>query len=230
MAQTIGVAIASSPLKLAQGATGLLGGGEEPGERQPPATISFAPGSADLSPEANGEIAQAVEELRSDKNAQMIVRHVLGKADLEIAHTRANPTAADAQDLALNLRRRKQELERERQELAIRTSVSLAAVPASSLSAELERIRQLDREIVATDEAMSSVLDLFRPGADRQDTRRTRAVTLGLGEARLQAVKSAIMASGIRDPEQRMQIAPANAQVGSEGESQVTIELATRKK
>src|SRR5205085_582513 len=123
-----------------------------------------------------------------------------------IGRVRANPPPADAAALAGRLRARKLDLQRLRAEAAGRARAELAAGGGSPGASAVDRVRSLDRDLAATEDALDRVYDLLRPGADRQADRRTRAACLEVGRTRLQAVRDALVASGVPDANRRVRL------------------------
>src|SRR6185437_8308303 len=184
-------AIASAPLKVAGGVGSVLGLGNNKEKQHGPqvaAELTFPPGVAEISADSK-DIASVIDQLRRNSKLKVIVKNQLSQADVERAAQRANPTPDEAAALAEQLRQRKQTLLDTRQSLAPQAQAMLTANSGSAASATVTRLRAIDRDIAANENALDSVYDLLRPGADRQADRRTRAASIAIGDARMQAVR-----------------------------------------
>jgi hypothetical protein len=119
----------------------------------------------------------------------------LGGGDLELARMRANPVPSDALALARSVEARKQQLVAARTDLAARARVELASLPDGQVSATLDDLRALDRQIAAADDGSDALFDLLRPGAERQSERRARAAALQVAQHRLAAARDAMVSA-----------------------------------
>ena len=195
LADVIATAVASAPIKMAKGVGSMVG--IKWGKKKPmsPITLPFATGYTALQPSEVAELATAVKQLKLFPQSVLSLRHDLSAADLALARQRANPSHDDAVNLAHQLRDRKLELLRQRQEMAGAASGVLAILPAYQAAQTVARLQQVDRDIAATEDALDQVYELLRPGADRQADRRTRAAALRIGKERLDAVREALLAA-----------------------------------
>ena len=187
--QVIATAIASSPLKLINAATG--GAAKKP-SRETTVEIAFAPGTGSLESDDIAKITKALERYRADRNAEISITHVLGKGDVDMATQRANPGQNDAMALVTQLRDRRNSLLERRRDVESRARSELGMARTDAARPTLDELRFLNRQISQTEDSLDRVLDLFRAGADRQADRRTRAAALAISEQRLQAVQTAI--------------------------------------
>src|SRR5262249_40512112 len=104
-----------------------------------------------------------------------------------------------------------------RGELAVRTE--------KQAKATLDQLRELDRQIAQAEDALDGVYEMLKPGADRQADRRTRAAAIEIGQARLDAIKAALLAENLPNAAERVratraQFAPAEGiDAGNNGSS-----------
>ncbi len=204
-------AIASSPLKVAGGVTSVLGIGKDKEKEhgaQLAADIHFPAGVADVSPSSK-DIATVVDRLRRDSKLKVILKQELSQADVERAAQRANPSPEEAAALAVQLRQRKGDLLALRQTLAPQAQAMLTANSGSAGPATIDRLCAIDRDLAATENGLDAVYDLLRPGADRQADRRTRAAAIAIGDARLQTINDALLASNLSGIKDRIQMTHA---------------------
>jgi uncharacterized protein involved in outer membrane biogenesis len=190
----MGTAVASAPVKVVAGATELIGigkvlGGKDKKKQHPPVEIAFAPGSTELDPHARGQLAQLVEDMGREKKMQVTIRHEIGGDDVSILSARANPSKEDCLALIAQLRARKSAANDERAKLAGQVEAQLASAAGKDSASALQQLREKDQQIAELETSLDQLLDLLRPGADRQATRRTRAACLQISAARTQAVQ-----------------------------------------
>jgi hypothetical protein len=232
--QIVATAMASSPLKVAGGVTNILGIGpqkKEPGA-QDAGFVAFAPADADLSPDMRLKVAVLTERLRRDSKLELTLKHELGQGDVERAAVLANPSPDECLALAEQIRARKQRLLESRGALAAEARARVASGGGASADQSLAQLRSVDRELAAAEDALDRVYELLRPGADRQADRRTRAAALEIAQARLDAVHTALLASGIPGIEQRLRVTHAQFAAPEEGhaDGKVTFTLLEKKK
>jgi len=198
MAQVIANAVAAAPLRLAKGVTGLagVGGGDERPARAG-GWVRFASGSGALPPGASLDLAPVVDELRSDTGLAAIVEHHLGAADLARAEVVANPSSDECREIVSNLRQRKAELARIRDERAAEMRARFGVGGDVAMEAALARLRSLDRETQLTESALDDVLELLRPTAGQSREKRVRSACIALGRYRVAGVRNALVAAGL---------------------------------
>ena len=229
VSQTLATAIASSPLKLAGGLWGQ--GHDKPVSKGPAFVVAFAPGQADLDFTQMQRLQKIVEKLRDDRLAQVQLKPELSESDVSLAGERANPNPQDAMDMIRSLRAQKSELMEQRREMAVQLRTQLAAEPEAGLQNELGRLRQMDRQILSTEDSLDKVLDLLRPGADRQAGRRTRGMAIDIGEARVRAIRAYLLASGLPRIADRIFATTSTPQASKNAATgQVEVTLMTRKR
>ncbi|MCX5660903.1 MAG: DUF748 domain-containing protein [Planctomycetota bacterium] len=215
----VATALASAPMK----ALGIKG--ERNTKPEPPAVLAFEPGSTVLDGETLGKIEALLVRLRKDETLDLTVRHALGGGDVALAKVRANPTREDCLSLVAQLRERKADLSRLREEVAGRARGQLASrFEAETAEATLARLRAIDTELAQTEDSLDSVSAMLRPGAARQADRRSRAASLEIARQRMEAVRRALFAGGVRDIQRRVQFYdPSFTVAPGPGGGQVTL-------
>jgi hypothetical protein len=214
LAQVIATAIASSPLKLA----GALGLSSKPAA-QPPVSMAFPPGYAELGPDEMAQLEALVNRLLKEKNLEATIRSDAGKADVALAAERMNPGPDDALILATALSKRLEALRVARSDAAGQVRAVLGSNATEDTAQAIERLRAIDRQIADTESATDQAYDLLRPGADRQADRRTRAATLAVARARLEAVQKFMESSG-KSPISKDRIHTTNPQFNESPDAQ----------
>jgi hypothetical protein len=227
----VATAIASAPMKAVGGVGDLLGlGGNKQVAPEAPIVLPFEPGSASLSPENLSTIATIVKRMKEDDSLNLVVRHDLGGGDLAVGNERANPSLTDAQNLA--------EQVREQQLIALQRRSILAGVARAQLAwgsghdadGTLAQLRALDQQIAMNDDAMDRLYGILRPGADRQAARRTRGACLEYARARLDAIKAALQADGLKDLDRVHLSNPQFSQASGNDGGKITITLVPKQK
>ncbi|GEM_PF-6803911 len=228
VAQAVATAIASSPVKLVKGVGGLFGAEAPKGHKEAPtAVISFAPGSASVDPSEMLLLQEMTERARRDSSVQLVLRHELSEADRLLAEARANPSPEDAMDMIRTLRSRKQDLLAQEDVQSVTVRTRLASLSEAAAQGDLQDLQASWRQLAAVESSLDQLLDLQRPGADRQAGRRARAMALEIAQARLDAVQQIIAQSP--QLKQRTMVAPPSAQViDGLASGQVVITLAAR--
>lgn len=195
LGQVLAAAVASAPVKAVTGVGALvgIGGGDKRTTEPQTFTLDFPVGDASVTSAEAAHLAPLVAQLLRQKDLEVTLRHELTRGDVEAAGSRANPSPADAAAIAANLRRQRSELVQRRAELAGRARSHLATLPAAEAQAAVEALRDVDRQISATDTALDAALDLLRPGADRQASRRARAAAIELGQQRLEVARQLLL-------------------------------------
>lgn len=205
LASMIGNAIASSPFRVA-GAMSSLVTGEVEEKAEEPIALDFEPGATAFPAAHARQLAPLLERLRDDEEIALTLRHELGRDDLAIAAIRVNPSRADCLDLFGRLRQRRLELLERRARLAAQTRAAHATGDRLDAVAGRERLSSVDTQLGETERALDDVLELLRPGAERQATRRTRDACIAIGKARLRVVREALLLDPAPDLEDRIQI------------------------
>jgi hypothetical protein len=197
----ITIGVASVPLKAVNAVGEQVGSWLGiPKDKKPdnngPFAIDFAPGAVSASDAQEAEVLKPIfARMRDNPDLTLTVRHELGGADVQRASARANPSPEDCRNLEYRLRARKAELLRERADAAGAARAQLVSLGEGGASASLARLRAIDQELGQTENALDQVLELLRPGADRQAARRTRQASLAVARERLEAVKAYLLAS-----------------------------------
>jgi hypothetical protein len=235
-------AMASAPLKVAGGVTQLVGidqalpmlgvGKKKVTGPQAAGAVEFYAGVENASSDAaTVTLQELIERLRRDPKLEVTLRHELGGGDIMRAAQRANPSVDQAAALAADLRQRKAALLEQRDQLAPAVRAMLVANPPGGAADAVAQLRQVETQLAATEDALDHVYDLIRPGAERQADRRTRAASIEIAEARLDAIKQLIVAAGIPNAANRVrvikpQFSPAEGDAGGK----VTLVVTSKKK
>lgn len=201
------VAIASAPLKAAADVGNLLGlGGAKNTKPEAPIVLTFDPGAVALEPAQQVKLAELAQRMIKDPKIIVTISHELGEADVAAASDRANPPVEEAANLALELRARKLALSQLRAQAAGEAEAQLASFSSSDAEPALLRLRAIDRDLAATENALDHVYELLRPGAQRQALRRTRATAIEFAAQRLAGVRALLAADGVPDVDHRVKL------------------------
>lgn len=214
-ASVIGSAIAAAPLRVLSTFTdlfGITGGVEDP---PPSAQIAFAPGATELSAEARAALAPLVAKMRADSDFVIQVQHRLGAADVARAEKLANPTPEDCREIAAGLRRRRAELTRERAELAAELRAQWGAGESSVAENTTPRLRAIDAEAGNVEDALDRVLELLKPGAERQRGKRTRAAAMAVARQRIEVLRAWLESQGVPKLDARFEAKSPAFEVGA---------------
>ena len=130
-------------------------------------------------------------------------------------------------DMIRTLRSRKQDLLAQEDVQSVTVRTRLASLSEAAAQGDLQDLQASWRQLAAVESSLDQLLDLQRPGADRQAGRRARAMALEIAQARLDAVQQIIAQSP--QLKQRTMVAPPSAQViDGLASGQVVITLAAR--
>jgi len=224
-------AIASAPVKVVGGVADLIVGKNGP-KPEPPVVLAFQPGATGLSSADLSQLDQLIKKMKKDDNLEVQIRHDLGTADIQRAAVRANPTPEECASLAYQLHARKLDLLAQRSRRSGEVRSILASAPSGEGASAVTQLRDLDRQLSQTEDALDKVYDLPRPGADRQSGRRTRAAALELGRDRLNLVRDYLLSANPVKANDRIHSANATfAQPDSpDVPGKVTLTLVPKKK
>jgi hypothetical protein len=178
------------------------------------------------------KVAVLVERLRREGKMELTLRHELGAADVARASVLANPSPDECLALAEQIRARKQRLLESRAQLASAARARLASGGGAEAEPSVAKLRDVARQLSAAEDALDRVYELLRPGADRQADRRTRAAALEIAQARLDAVRAALLAGGVAGLDQRLRVTRAQFAAPEDGQAdgKVTFTLLEKKK
>lgn len=235
VAPIVATAVTNAPLKAVAGAGDIIGVGALLGKdkkKQPrePIVIQFAAGSVELDPASKQRISALIEEAQRDDKMQLTIRHELGGQDVPILAARANPSPQDCQALASQLRTRKAELARQRDELSSQVEAQLASYSSNASNSSVTQLRDLDRESAQVETSLDQLYDLLRPGADRQADRRTRKAALDLGQARVDAINKLFTDAKLTNANDRIKAIAPRPEVATADAGRVTITITGAKK
>ncbi|MCY2959104.1 MAG: DUF748 domain-containing protein [Planctomycetota bacterium] len=204
-ASVLATAIASAPLRVLSTFTdlfGITGGTAKP---PPGARLLFAAGATELSTESRRALEPLLQKLRADADYVVQVQHRLGAGDVARAEMLANPSPEDCREIAAGLRRRRAELTRERAELAADLRATWGAGELSAAEQATPLLRAIDAEAGNVEDALDHILELLKPGAERQRGKRTRAAALAVARQRIEVLRAWFESQGIRDLERRFE-------------------------
>lgn len=224
----LATAVASAPVKIVTGFAGLFGDtkGETTWVEEPPMYLSYTPGVSTLDKESQAKLEEVLDRAGSDKKLQVAMSHELGNADAVLCASRSNPPAEVARELAESLRARRVELLARR--IALLPAAQTQAIRANEETDALSQLRDVQVQLAGLDDAMDSLYDLLRPGADRTAGRRTRAAALELADWRLNAVRRALAKIGGAAGTSRTGIAVPRADVADVEQSRLVIHVRRR--
>jgi hypothetical protein len=205
----ITTAILSAPVKVVGGGLSVFGLESTKKSGEEPVVIAFAPGAISLDDTQVKALVELLKRLKDNSDLTLTIRHTLGGKDVQLAMQRANPSPAECRDIEHQLLSHKAELLRLRADAAGQARAQLMALGETNAAAALDRLAAIDREIARTENALDQVLELLRPGADRQATRRMRAVALDFGRERLDAVRDVLWVSRVKHIADRVRIIDA---------------------
>lgn len=201
-------AIASAPVKAIGGIGQLVGISNNRGaDADPPVTLTFLPGYAQLDASQAAQANVIAEQLRKDKHLELQLRDTLTTADVERARVRANPTTQASLTLAERLRRQKADLLQKRSLLIARAQGEIGSNADAPAADSLNALKAIDRQLATVEDSLDELYDLLRPGAESQAERRTRAASLAIGRQRLDSVRAVLLQAGPNDAEQRVHLA-----------------------
>lgn len=182
-----------------------------------PVEVRFAAGDDGLTPQALSQVQQVAARLKARDDLEVTLQSELtGGAgavngdpaqfagDIARASSRANPTPEEGLELIDRLSRRRSVLSQKRAVLLGVARGDLAVRSPDESRAALERLRALERELSATEEALDRLYDLQRPGASRLAMRRTRQAAVALGDSRQQSIRAQLAAADIPRFEKRI--------------------------
>ncbi len=191
----IGAAVLSAPIRVGDAGLSVFGVGPGKKAAEQPIVIAFAPGAIALDETQRQSLNVLINRLRLNSELTLTIHHELSSGDVQLAMQRANPSPTDCRDMEHQLLSHKTELLRLRADAAGQARAQLMSLGESNAAAALARLTAIDQELARTEDALDQVLELLRPGADRQASRRMRAVALDFGQERLDAVQAALLAS-----------------------------------
>ena len=228
LSSVIASALASSPLRMAGALGNLVGGDEEPVEET--RVVAFGVGGVLAGGPALVELEPLLERLLDDDTVVLRLRHALGSGDVAAVARRANPTPEDCLILCSKLRERREQLLTERQAALARARAAYAVTAGADARAMTRKLRRLDAELGNVEAALDRVLDLLRPGAERQAVRRTRDACIALGTARLAALRATLIERVGADAASRIEVQrPRFEEPGERQQGAIEVSTSVRK-
>lgn len=195
-------AIAAAPLKVLKVGGSLVGLDLGKKQQLQPVSIAFPPGYTGVERPLPPTWAALLKGMKDEKEVTVTLRHDLGEADVQRVSELVNPgSPTEAMHLRDLIKRKRLDLFVLRADVAGQARAQLAAGLGEQAELTLQRLRGLEAEIAATDNALDQVYEMLRDGgipAPLRD-RRARAASLTLGQERLGAVWQMLVSEGI-DP------------------------------
>jgi hypothetical protein len=196
------VALASAPLKAVNALGTMMGAGDDKHpDKNHPIVLEIPAGQTELTADDLAELTQLARRLKKEPTLEMTLHHQLSAGDVARADELANPSAEDCRDLAYQLRLKKKDLTAARASVAAEVSGRLAWGRGAEVDAAVSRLRDIERALATTEDALDSVYGMLAPGADRQAARRTRAACVEIGRARCATVRQTLESLGVPDIE-----------------------------
>jgi len=236
--QLVADALAAAPLRVLESfatlgrdvVAAIIPGAGDPDEpsKDEPMTVTFAASDPALPAAAEAAIASATALAWDDEEVVISLTHELGSLDLARASIIANPGVVDRRDAIERLKARRASVRRERADAVAEARAARMLGTEQRLRSLAGDVARLDDELARLSRALDALYALERGGAERQAYRRTREVAVSLGEARLEAVKQALIARGLPSgPEVRV-TRPRGGGTAREGTGAVVIRIARR--
>jgi hypothetical protein len=188
--QSVATAITSAPEKVIDTVIPL--GDLLKKAKELPIEIDFAPADTMLDAASRQKLAALEKRLKNGEALTLHLQGELGGGDVATALRRINLDPAESIALAAQLREKKMQLTGQRQMAAESARAQLATGSAGQASATVRQLAALDRELGETEDALDSLYDLLRPGAEQIVARRVRQACVDMGKARLAALQSAL--------------------------------------
>ncbi len=228
VASVIANAVAAAPMKGINGVGSIVGLGSTKASEELSTIIAYPPGSAAMGAEQSAALAPLLKHLKDDPSLTVALKGELGIGDVKLSAARANPTREQSASIESSLRARKAQLLALRGDTAGRARAQLVSRGSAGAEGVLTQLRAIDRELAATEESLDQVGDLFKPGAEKQADRRTRAACLQIAAERLSELKKAILAAGISADRINSSAAKFNPAEDQEG-GRITITVVKKK-
>jgi hypothetical protein len=199
LGQLIAQAIASSPLRIGSGALGLLGLLREK-EAPPlgaPFIVSFQTLDGALDERTQRVLADIAADVLRVEGRKLRLVHELGSGDIAAANAAMQLAPASLTDLGQVLFGTREALGAERDSLAAAVRGHLAVGRLAAAEETRLELVEVEERTAETESALDQVFGLMRTGIPLGNTRRSRAVAIVLGEARLSHVKRALVQAGL---------------------------------
>lgn len=213
LGRVIADAVASSPLRVASTVTDFVGltGGAPEDLAQSAVTLAFPAADPTVPADALAPARSLLRRVKADDDLGVALTHVLGPDDVERAAALANPSPAACRALARDLAQERASLLRRRATAAADARAEWSVGRVEAARAASDRLRALDAELGRTERALDHLGELLRPGAERRADKRTREACLEIANARLAAVREALLRSSV--PPSRIELRRARFEV-----------------
>ena len=197
-------ALAAAPLRAVGSVTDVVGlGGLVGGRDRTPkyagmtAEVEFEVGSAHVDRELAPSLKAIVEAMSKDPLLELEGTHHFGTDDIERARELANPDSDVALKLLQSLRRKRDELSRERGELAVEVRASLTLGRTRDFQEAQEGLVRLSRELGEVESRVDQVAALLGRSAAGKAERRRKRVALDIAQSRMDALMRALIRAGV---------------------------------
>jgi hypothetical protein len=182
-----------------------------------PFTITFSAGDDGLSAADLAQLDIALQRMKEEPDLQLTMQSSLSggpaakslnlnamTGDIGRARLRANPSQEECRELINKLSRRKDDLIRRRLDVLGEARGDVASRPAAVSAATLQRLRAVERELSAAEDALDRLYEMERPGAARQAGRRTKQAALNVARSRERSIIGYLMSGGLGNVEKRI--------------------------
>jgi hypothetical protein len=193
----------------------LFGVKEEVDQVCEPVAIELAPGSTRMPGFARDALEEVLDEMRDDRDVELIVTHELGEEDRGRLARLAQPRPEDVVALGERLRRERDELAARHARIAEEARAAYSLGRAEAATAARESLRETDRELAVTESAIDRLFENFGERTSRQQERLVRQAAQSLAEERIAALHELLKASGIRHIDRRIEVRPGRAAAAS---------------
>jgi hypothetical protein len=197
-------ALAAAPLRAVGSVTDVVGlGGLVGGRDRTPkyagmkAEFDFEVGSAHVDLDLNPPLRDIVKAMAKDPLLELEGTHHFGTDDIDRARELANPDSDIARKLLRSLRRKRDELSRERGELAVEARSSLALGRTGDFPGAQANLVRLSRELGEVESRVDQVAALLGRNAGGKAERRSKRVALDLAQSRMDALMRALIRAGV---------------------------------
>lgn len=230
LSQVLVTAVASAPVKVVSGVASLFGdiGGATATVEEEPLRLTLDVGVVSLPDPAGGKLAAILSEASRNPNMVVEIQHQLGTRDVEMARVRGNPSPAQVQALAEQLRRDRQRLLADRERALQLSRGELGGMPVAPGQAALPQLQAVQEELAAIERSFDELYDLLRPGADRDAARRTRAAAISLADARLRRVRGMVESLAGPAAAERVRVGVARFNPNDTADSQLVVKVVRR--
>lgn len=197
-------ALAAAPLRAVGSVTDVVGlGGLVGGRDRTPkyagmtAELDFDVGSAHVDRDLTPSLRAIVKAMSKDPLLELEGIHHFGTDDIDRARELANPDSDVALQLLRSLRRKRDELSRERGELAVEARASLSLGRTGEFQEAQASLVRLSRELGEVESRVDQVAALLGRNTGGKAERRRKRVALDIAQSRMDALMRALIRAGV---------------------------------